>query len=152
MLQAAHCKILHFKCIELKRLWDYLEKLLIYCWPLNFTHLPSDWAPQLRLEHIFWKDILTWDELNFLKKMENPQLPWRELYQIAHCSPGISSMVRVNTQKLSSARMHKSSKSVTAKFGILWINKFKKKIIVRVYGKSLSRALCLERKLFSKLS
>ena len=72
MLQAAHCKILHFKCIELKRLWDYLEKLLIYCWPLNFTHLPSDWAPQLRLQHIFWKDFLTWDELNFQKNGKSP--------------------------------------------------------------------------------
>lgn len=40
ILQAAHCKILHFKCIELKRLWDYWEKLLMYCWTLNFTHLP----------------------------------------------------------------------------------------------------------------
>lgn len=40
ILQAAHCKILHFKCIDLKRLWDYWEKLLMYCWTLNFTHLP----------------------------------------------------------------------------------------------------------------
>lgn len=83
MLQAAHCKILHFKCIELKRLWDYLGKLLICCWPLNFTHLPSGWAPQLRLEHIFWKDILTWDELNFQKHGKSPTSSKRTLSDCA---------------------------------------------------------------------